>query len=97
MYPIGGDTRREFPANSGSRKAPNESLDAVTAGVCSGRGLLLIRGLMTELRYHGRGNVVSMCKLRNGTGRGVNHIRKSKTGVRRKPRDGYAIPGLCRL
>lgn len=33
-----------------------------------GRGLLLIRGFMTEVRYHGRGNVVSMCKLRNGTG-----------------------------
>jgi serine/threonine-protein kinase RsbW len=31
-----------------------------------GRGLLLIRGFMTEVKYHGRGNVVSMCKLRNG-------------------------------
>jgi serine/threonine-protein kinase RsbW len=31
-----------------------------------GRGLLLIRGFMTEVQYHGRGNVVTMSKLRNG-------------------------------
>ncbi|MDB5313528.1 MAG: rsbW [Gemmataceae bacterium] len=31
-----------------------------------GRGLLLIRGFMTDVQYHGRGNVVSMYKLRNG-------------------------------
>jgi len=31
-----------------------------------GRGLLLIRGFMSEVQYHGRGNVVTMCKLRNG-------------------------------
>lgn len=31
-----------------------------------GRGLLLIRGFMTDVQYHGRGNVVSMSKLRNG-------------------------------
>ena len=29
-----------------------------------GRGLLLIRGFMTEVIYHGRGNSVSMCKVR---------------------------------
>ena len=31
-----------------------------------GRGLLLIRGFMNEVQYHGRGNIVTMCKLRNG-------------------------------
>jgi serine/threonine-protein kinase RsbW len=29
-----------------------------------GRGLLLMRGFMTEVEYHGRGNVVSMSKVR---------------------------------
>lgn len=29
-----------------------------------GRGLLLIRGFMTEVIYHGCGNSVSMCKVR---------------------------------
>jgi serine/threonine-protein kinase RsbW len=29
-----------------------------------GRGLLLMRGFMTEVEYHGRGNVVSMAKVR---------------------------------
>jgi serine/threonine-protein kinase RsbW len=32
-----------------------------------GRGLLLIRNFMNDVRYHGRGNVVTMTKLRNGT------------------------------
>ncbi len=32
-----------------------------------GRGLLLIRNFMTEVTYQGKGNVVVMCKLRNGT------------------------------
>ena len=31
-----------------------------------GRGLLLIRGFMTDVQYHGRGNVVTMFKIRNG-------------------------------
>ena len=31
-----------------------------------GRGLLLMRGFMTEVEYHGRGNVVSMSKVRDG-------------------------------
>lgn len=31
-----------------------------------GRGLLLIRGFMTDVQYHGRGNVVTMSKLRVG-------------------------------
>ena len=31
-----------------------------------GRGLLLIRGFMNEVTYHGRGNVVTMSKLKNG-------------------------------
>lgn len=35
-----------------------------------GRGLLLIRGFMNEVHYHGRGNVVTMSKLRNGTPEG---------------------------
>jgi serine/threonine-protein kinase RsbW len=30
-----------------------------------GRGLLLIRGFMTDVRYHGRGNEVTMSKVRN--------------------------------
>jgi serine/threonine-protein kinase RsbW len=34
---------------------------------CCGRGLLLIRKFMTEVSYHGCGNVVTMYKLRNGT------------------------------
>jgi len=34
---------------------------------CCGRGLLLIRKFMTEVNYHGCGNVVTMSKLRNGT------------------------------
>ncbi len=33
-----------------------------------GRGLLLIRNFMTEVAYHGRGNVVTMSKVRNGSG-----------------------------
>lgn len=32
-----------------------------------GRGLLLIRNFMTDVQYHGRGNIVTMTKLRNGT------------------------------
>lgn len=31
-----------------------------------GRGLLLIRGFMTDVQYLGRGNVVSMTKVLNG-------------------------------
>jgi serine/threonine-protein kinase RsbW len=29
-----------------------------------GRGLLLIRGFMTSVEYHGKGNIVTMCKVR---------------------------------
>ncbi|VTR94538.1 anti-sigma regulatory factor : Putative anti-sigma regulatory factor, serine/threonine protein kinase OS=Planctomyces maris DSM 8797 GN=PM8797T_20184 PE=4 SV=1: HATPase_c_2 [Gemmata massiliana] len=29
-----------------------------------GRGLLLMRGFMTEVEYHGKGNIVSMVKVR---------------------------------
>jgi serine/threonine-protein kinase RsbW len=29
-----------------------------------GRGLLLMRGFMTEVQYHGKGNIVSMSKVR---------------------------------
>jgi serine/threonine-protein kinase RsbW len=29
-----------------------------------GRGLLLMRGFMTEVQYHGKGNTVSMAKVR---------------------------------
>ena len=32
-----------------------------------GRGLLLIRNFMTSVEYVGRGNIVTMSKLRNGT------------------------------
>ena len=31
-----------------------------------GRGLLLIRGFMDEVKYHGRGNIITMVKLKNG-------------------------------
>jgi serine/threonine-protein kinase RsbW len=31
-----------------------------------GRGLLLMRGFMTEVQYHGKGNTVSMSKVKNG-------------------------------
>jgi serine/threonine-protein kinase RsbW len=31
-----------------------------------GRGLLLMRGFMTEVQYHGKGNVVSMSKVKDG-------------------------------
>ena len=33
-----------------------------------GRGLLLMRGFMTEVQYHGRGNVVTMAKVREVAG-----------------------------
>ena len=32
-----------------------------------GRGLLLINGFMDEVRYHGKGNVVTMTKVRGST------------------------------
>ena len=32
-----------------------------------GRGVFLIREFMTEVSYHPPGNVVTMCKMRNGT------------------------------
>ncbi|HVL13601.1 MAG TPA: ATP-binding protein [Gemmata sp.] len=32
-----------------------------------GRGLLLMRGFMTEVEYHGKGNSVTMAKVRNGS------------------------------
>jgi serine/threonine-protein kinase RsbW len=31
-----------------------------------GRGLLLMRGFMTEVEYHGKGNTVRMSKTKNG-------------------------------
>lgn len=31
-----------------------------------GRGLLLMRGFMTEVEYHGKGNTVRMSKIKNG-------------------------------
>lgn len=31
-----------------------------------GRGVFLIRHYMNEVEYHGKGNIVTMCKLRNG-------------------------------
>ena len=30
-----------------------------------GRGLLLMRGFMTEVQYHGKGNIVSMSKVKD--------------------------------
>lgn len=32
-----------------------------------GRGLLLMRGFMTDVQYHGRGNVVTMAKVREAS------------------------------
>lgn len=33
---------------------------------CCGRGLLLIRKFMTDVAYHGCGNIITMSKVRNG-------------------------------
>lgn len=38
-----------------------------------GRGLLLIRGFMTNVVYHGKGNSVSMTKIRDGVGNSDAH------------------------
>jgi len=46
-------------------EVPDPTLDEYVERPC-GRGLLLIRGFMTEVQYHGKGNVVSMSKVRNG-------------------------------
>lgn len=42
---------------------PDPTLEINIERPC-GRGLLLMRGFMTEVEYHGRGNTVSMCKVR---------------------------------
>jgi len=44
---------------------PDPTLDEFVERPC-GRGLLLIRGFMTDVQYHGRGNEVTMTKVRNG-------------------------------
>jgi serine/threonine-protein kinase RsbW len=43
---------------------PDPTLDEFVERPC-GRGLLLMRGFMTEVTYHGRGNIVSMSKVRS--------------------------------
>jgi serine/threonine-protein kinase RsbW len=45
---------------------PDPTADEYIERPC-GRGLLIIRGFMTDVQYHGRGNIVTMSKLRNGT------------------------------
>jgi serine/threonine-protein kinase RsbW len=42
---------------------PDPTTDEGVERPC-GRGLLLINGFMDEVRYHGRGNVVTMTKIR---------------------------------
>jgi serine/threonine-protein kinase RsbW len=42
---------------------PDDPYDDYSWRPC-GRGLLLMRAFMTEVRYHSRGNVVSMSKVR---------------------------------
>ena|SRR5262245_51327966 len=42
---------------------PDPTLDEFVDRPC-GRGLLLMRGFMTEVQYHGKGNCVSMSKVR---------------------------------
>src|SRR5215213_9157928 len=42
---------------------PDPTLDENVERPC-GRGLLLMRGFMTHVEYHGRGNSVSMSKVR---------------------------------
>lgn len=44
---------------------PDPTLETTIDRPC-GRGLLLIRGFMSSVEYHGCGNVVVMSKLRNG-------------------------------
>ena len=44
---------------------PDPTLEETIERPC-GRGLLLIRGFMSSVEYHGSGNVVTMSKLRNG-------------------------------
>lgn len=43
---------------------PDPTLDDTIDRPC-GRGLLLINGFMDEVRYHGRGNVVTMTKIKD--------------------------------
>ena len=57
----------------GPKRSSTESRDVLCARIGAASrtlamilGLLLIRGFMTEVQYHGRGNVVTMSKLRNG-------------------------------
>jgi serine/threonine-protein kinase RsbW len=42
---------------------PDPTLDENIERFC-GRGLLLIRGFMSDVQYHGRGNVVTMSKIK---------------------------------
>ena len=42
---------------------PDPTLEINIERAC-GRGLLLMRGFMTDVQYHGKGNVVSMSKVR---------------------------------
>ncbi len=44
---------------------PDPTLEINIERPC-GRGLLLMRGFMTEVTYHGKGNSVSMAKVRDG-------------------------------
>jgi serine/threonine-protein kinase RsbW len=44
-------------------EVPDPTLEENVERPC-GRGLLLMRGFMTDVQYHGRGNVVSMAKVR---------------------------------
>jgi serine/threonine-protein kinase RsbW len=48
------------------REVPDPTLPENMGQVC-GRGIHLIKNFMTSVEYVGRGNVVTMSKLRNGT------------------------------
>jgi serine/threonine-protein kinase RsbW len=54
-------------ADEGTGFNPDElpdPTDPTRVELCCGRGVFLIRGFMTEVKYHAPGNVVTMCKVR---------------------------------
>src|SRR5207253_11089586 len=57
-------------ADEGAGFNPNElpdPTDPTRIELGCGRGVFLIRGFMTSVEYLGRGNIVVMSKVRNGT------------------------------
>ena len=69
-YAVDGETFQIHITDEGPGFNPDDVPDPTlpeNLERCCGRGLLLIRKFMTEVSYHGCGNVVTMSKLRNGT------------------------------